>query len=241
MNRTIPTVSALFSGAATIEEMIGKIATYKLGDDLGPMNNIESAVRGSAGNNEARIAIAAALAGVLSSDATREAKVFASRQLAVCGGPEIAAAIAPLLTSIDSSNFTRYAVEQIPGAEIDGVLLDALGKADLQSQIGIVSSLGARKSAAAVPAISKLLTSNDAALANAAAAALGHIGGADAVKALSGRVAKTARDTAANALLEAGESAKAAGDAALAERALKEASSGGSKAVRAAAKRALAG
>ncbi|MDZ4861777.1 MAG: hypothetical protein SGI88_22615, partial [Candidatus Hydrogenedentes bacterium] len=153
MNQIIASMSASLGGAASIEEMIGKIKTYKLGDDQGPLNNIESAARESVGNEESRKAIAAALVALLSSDATREAKVFASRQLVICGGPEVAAGVAPLLLSIDTSSFTRYAIEQIPGGEIDAVLIGALNKADAASQVGIVNSLGARKAASAAPAL----------------------------------------------------------------------------------------
>lgn len=239
MNQIIATVSAAMGGAASIEELLTAIKGYKLGDDQGPLNNLENTARGSVGNEESRKAVAAALAAFLSSDATREAKVFASRQLVACGGPEIGASVAPLLLNIDTSNFTRYAIEQIPGQEIDGVLIDALGKADEASKLGIVNTLGARHAASAVPVLSALLMSDDTKLAEAAAAALGRIGGADAVEALGGKVARGARDTAANALLVTAESAAAAGDADLAKRAYKEAAGAGSKQAQRAAKEAL--
>ncbi len=239
MNETIAAMSAAVGADESFEAKLGKIKTYKFGDAIGGLNDVENAARGSVGNPETRKAVSAALAAFLAGDATKDAKVFVSRQLAITGGPEIAGAIAPLLLNIETSNFSRYAIERIEGAEIDAVLIDALGKADAKSQVGIVNSLGARKSASAVPALSKLLGASDPVLAEAAAAALGHIGGADAVKALAGRVAKSARDTAANGLLESAGHAKAAGDAELAKRAYKEAASGASKAVQRAAKAGL--
>ena len=112
------------------------------------------------------------------------------------------AALAALLPAISTSDMARIALERISGAEADAALIDALGKADDKSKIGIVNSLGARKTAAAVPAIAPLLKSKDPLLAEAAAAALGHIGGADATKALKGRMNKAARATAESILRE---------------------------------------
>lgn len=199
-------ISAIAPGAAK-EDAVAGIKGYKFGDSTAPLRNVENTVYDSLGDANARKSVASALAALLASDATKDAKLFACRQLALCGGAENVPALAPLLTNIETSHMARIALERIPGVEADAALIDALGKADAKSKIGIVNSLGARKTASAVSAIAPLLSSNDPQLADSAAAALGHIGGPDAVKALQGRVAKTARDAAANALLECAEHA----------------------------------
>lgn len=196
------TLVAAIAPGASMEDSIAAIKTYKFGDSTAGLNGVQSQVTGSLGNPEARKAIAASLAGLLASDATRDAKIFACRQLAMCGGAENVPALAALLTAISTSDMARIALERIPGAEADAALIDALGKADDKSKIGIVNSLGVRKAASAVPAIVPLLKSKDPVLAEAAAAALGHIGGADALKALKGRMNKAARATAASTLKE---------------------------------------
>lgn len=201
-------LAAIAPGASpTPEDAVAGIKGYKFGQSTAPLNSVEGMVTDSLGNADARKKIAALLAALLSSDATRDANIFACRQLAMCGGAETVPALAALLTNIESSNMARIALERIPGAEADAALIDALGKADAPSKIGIVNSLGARKAASAVSAIAPLLKSKDPQLAESAAAALGHIGGADAVKALKGRVAKSARATAKDALLECKEHA----------------------------------
>ncbi|NUM54057.1 MAG: HEAT repeat domain-containing protein [Candidatus Hydrogenedentes bacterium] len=199
-------ILAAIAPGASMEDTVAAIKPYKFGDSTTGLKAVEGLVTGSLGNADARKAVAATLVGVLTSaDATRDAKIFACRQLAICGGAENVAALAPLLTAIDTSNMARIALERIPGGEADAALVDALAKADAKSQIGIVNSLGARRCAAAVPAIAPLAKSKDPLLADAAAAALGHIGGADAVKVLKRGVARSARATAANALLECKE------------------------------------
>lgn len=204
-------ILAAIAPGASMEDTVAAIKTYKFGESTGGLKAVEGLVTGSLGNSEARKAVSAALIGVLTSaDATRDAKIFACRQLAMCGGAENVGALAPLLANIDTSDMARLALERIPGSDADAALVDALGKADDKSKIGIVNSLGARRAASAVPAIAPLVKAKDPLLAEAAAAALGHIGGADAVKALKGRVAKSARDTAKNSLLEIKERAKIA-------------------------------
>lgn len=205
MNTT--TILSALAPGASMQDAVAGIKGYKFGDSTAPLRNVENMVYDSLGDANARKSLASALAALLASDATKDAKLFACRQLALCGGADNVPALAPLLTSIETSHAARIALERIPGAEADAALLDALGKADAKSKIGIVNSLGARKTTSAIPAIAPLLSSSDPQLADSAAAALGHIGGPDAVKALQGRVAKTARDTAANALLECAEHA----------------------------------
>ena len=204
---TNATILAAIAPGASMEETVAGIKAYKFGDSTAPLKGVENLVGESLGDANARKAIAAALTARWR--ATRRGA--ACRQLAMCGGPENVPVLAALLTNIDTSNMARIALERIPGSEADAALLDALGKADAKSKIGIVNSLGARKAASATSAIAPLLKSKDPLLADSAAAALGHIGGADAVKALKGRVAKSARATAANALIECTEQAKAAG------------------------------
>lgn len=209
MNTITATLSAAVAGAQTADQAVAAIKSYRFGDSVAPLNGIESAVRGSLGNPDARKAMAGALTALLASDATKDAKLFACRQLALCGLPENVPGIAPLLRNIETSNMARIAIERIPGAEADEALLDALKKADDASKVGIVNSLGARRAASAVPALAKLVRAKDPVLAEAAAAALGHIGGPDALKVLKGRVAKSAQETAKNAVLECEERMRA--------------------------------
>ena len=79
----------------------------------------------------------------------------------------------------------RYALERIPAPEAAQALREALPKLDGELQIGVISSLGARGEAESVSALAKLLSTADAAVARAAAYALGAIRGAAAAKALA--------------------------------------------------------
>jgi hypothetical protein len=78
----------------------------------------------------------------------------------------------------------RYALERIPAPEAGQVMREALPKVPAKLKLGILSSLGVRGEATALPALQALLADGDAAVASAAAHALGDLGSLEAAKAL---------------------------------------------------------
>ena len=79
-----------------------------------------------------------------------------------------------LLSDPDWSFSARSVLEAMPGPVAARTLLDALDTTkDLRVRVGLVTSLGQRHHAAAVPALVKLLPSSDPALASAGINALG--------------------------------------------------------------------
>jgi len=126
----------------------------------------------------------AKLIAVLKSDAPHKEKADACRQLAVIGTKDAIPALAALLGDEKLSHMARYALEPIPDPAVDDVLRDALGKLKGRPLVGVITSIGVRRDAKAVPALAKLLHAGDA--AQAASQALGSIGTADAANALIG-------------------------------------------------------
>lgn len=122
---------------------------------------------------------------VLKSDAPRAAKDFVCRKLMVIGTAQSVPALAALLPDNDLSHMARYALERIPAAEAAQALRDALPKLEGKLQIGVIGSLGVRRDEASIPALAGLLGAADAAVAVAAAAALGDIGTSEAAKAMA--------------------------------------------------------
>jgi HEAT repeat protein len=70
-------------------------------------------------------------------------------------------------------------------------LREALSKLKGRLQVGVLNSIGQRKDAKAAPALARLLYDADPEVAQAAAAALGNISGAQAAKALTDGLRKT--------------------------------------------------
>jgi len=118
---------------------------------------------------------AAKLVAVLTSDADTFAKAKACQRLVLVGDESAVPALAGLLADEKLSAYARDGLEGIPGAASDAALRQALSRLEGERRIGVLGSIGARRDAGAVDAVAKLLGSDDALTAAAAARALGHI------------------------------------------------------------------
>lgn len=116
---------------------------------------------------------------------------FICRELSVIGSAQSLPALSKLLEDPKTSEMARYALEYIPGEATDAVLLKTLPKMKGAPKIGIISSLGQRRTRTAVAPLRKLVLSQDAEIALAAAAALGQIGDEASVEALKKAAEKT--------------------------------------------------
>jgi HEAT repeat protein len=132
----------------------------------------------------------AKLIAVIKSDAGIKEKADACRDLALVGTKDAVAPLAALLGDDKLGHMARYGLEPIPDPAVDDALRDALGKLKGRPQIGVIGSIGVRKDAKAIDALSKLLADADAEVAQASARALGKIGNADAAKAIEAALPK---------------------------------------------------
>ncbi|MGA2257002.1 MAG: HEAT repeat domain-containing protein [Thermoguttaceae bacterium] len=203
---------------AAIDKAFEALNTFDWGVDytkyrelLGP---IEDAVPATHGDASARKELETRLAAVLPTGASRAAKDFIGRKLAIIGTAESVPALAALLPDKDLSHMARYALERIPAPEAGKALCDALAKTSGAQKAGVIGSLGARRDAECVADLAALVGDSDAKIAVAAATALGDIGTVESAKALQD--AKPASNRAklrvADAQLTAGERLLAAGD-----------------------------
>jgi len=139
----------------------------------------------------------------------------ACRALRLIGGPASVPVLAALVLKPETTDPARYALERIPGPEADQALLAALDQTKGDLRRGVVFSLGARGSAGAVPALSRLAGGSDTTIAGDAVKALGKTGGAEAIKSLTGLLGKASaplKAELASALLMAAEGALDAGN-----------------------------
>ncbi|MFV1964619.1 MAG: HEAT repeat domain-containing protein, partial [Pirellulaceae bacterium] len=116
------------------------------------------------------------LVGVLQSDAELFDKVLACKRLAVIGDKTAVPALAALLDDEKLAHYGRYGLEPIPDPAVDQAFRDALDKLQGGHLVGVINSIGNRRDAAAVEALSKLLSGDDPSAAAAAATSLGRIG-----------------------------------------------------------------
>ena len=154
------------------------------GTDLGLLAPIEAGVTAAHGNAEAREELEKLLLAALQTEISLDAKDFVCRMLTQVGGPASAPILGGLLGNEHQAHMARYALERIPAPAAAQALRDALPGLSGKLKIGVISSLGNRRDAAAVPALSTLLKDENAAVSRAAALALGSIGTAEAARAL---------------------------------------------------------
>lgn len=130
-------------------------------------------------NPEQLRAIEVKLLGVLQKrDTALWAKEFICKTMRQIGSEKCVPALAVLLTDEKLSHVARYGLQNSACPAAGAALLAALDKVGGKLKVGIVTSLGERREAKAVPQLAKLIVDADPQLAGAAIMALGHIGGA---------------------------------------------------------------
>ena len=100
------------------------------------------------------------------------ARAKACQRLAVVGDRTAVPALAALLTDPQLSHYARFGLEPIPDPSADEALRGALEKVKGRLLVGVVNSIGRRKDARAIPALSRLVRDADTEVARAAEAAL---------------------------------------------------------------------
>lgn len=158
--------------------------TYNFGDSRKCLAAIENEIH--LAKPEAYAGIEAKLLSIIQTPtAPFAAKQFACKMIDRVGTAASIPILAPLLLDEQFSHMARFALERIPDKSVDDALLAALSQTQGNLKIGMINSLGERRAENAVSAISPLLNDTDMVLVEAAASALGKIGGEDALDALT--------------------------------------------------------
>lgn len=142
-------------------------------------------------------------------------KAKACMRLAVVGTKDAVPALAALLPDAKLSHYARFGLVPIPDPSVDDALRGALKSVKGKLLVGVIDSIGQRKDQKALEPLSRLLHGADTDAAQAAASALGQIGGPRATAILRGGLAKTrgpVRTAVAAAGLVCAEGLMAQGD-----------------------------
>ena len=154
------------------------------------------------------------LLAVLKSGAPLFDKARACQQLAVVGSARAVPTLAALLGDERLGDYARFALEPIDDASVDVALREALGRLKGRLLAGVVTSIGVRRDAKGVDALTKLARQGDKTVAPVALAALGRIATDEAIGAvrqvLTGGPASL-RAAAADACLAAADRLRADG------------------------------
>ncbi|MHC4983125.1 MAG: HEAT repeat domain-containing protein [Planctomycetota bacterium] len=159
------------------------ILTYEYGQSRRAQTTIEREIR-EANAEQLKKIEAKLLKALQSPKATIECKRFVCRKLRLIGGDESVAPLAALLRDKELSHMARFALQSMASPKADEALLKGLGKVEGELKVGIIGTIGIRGDRKAVPALGKLTTDENGAVALAAIKALGHIGTGEAAEAL---------------------------------------------------------
>lgn len=155
-------------------------------DDQHPLTANESAVI-AAGLDPAKLsALERELLAAMQKPGAAPAEVQdAAQKLGWILSASRAVALAPLLADQAGVDNARLALDRVPGAEVDALYVKALATATGRARLGLIDAIATRRIADAVPALAGLLLDADPQTADAAARALGRIGGQAALAALA--------------------------------------------------------
>lgn len=204
---------------ASLDEILKELSTYDGGIGSGAVWRLREYVYARKDDEAGRTECEGKLLLFLKSPATPVAKMTAARHLRVIAGDGAVPALQLMLADERSADMAIYALQQIPGAVAEDALIQAVRTATGATKAAVVTALGERKAASAVPVIAPLL--QQPALAVPAAIALGRIGGAAAASALVSASATAPvglKQVVASSILSSAETALAANDSATALR-----------------------
>lgn len=214
------TIAPVKPEAAALTAAFAALKTYDQGSSRAGLLPIDSAVVAALNDKIARRELERQLVTALKHGGSVTAREYVCSKLALVGSKSCVPALAALLNVPEIAMPARNALEAIPDRHAAKALSESLPKLQGMQKIGVINSLGARRDADSVRALSDLLDDADSGIAGAAAAALGEVGSARAAKALrefQPRAAESLRQRVTDACLVCAEHLLAAGKEADAE------------------------
>lgn len=170
--------------ATSLNAAFEALKTYDHGSSRGALMPIDEAVMASLDDKAAQEELELRLVAALKQGGSAVAREYVCSKLAMIGSEVCMLALAAQLTAPEFATAARNALEAIPGDPATKALRDSLAETEGAQKIGVIHSLGARRDADSVRALTMLLKHDDAGVAGAAAAALGDIANTEAAKAL---------------------------------------------------------
>ena len=187
----VAALSCLSPGAeqsppTNLSEIAAAAASYRSGDSLEPFRRLEEGVRLSISKPGLRKEIEAALIRLLEPNATFEARRFACKQLGIIGSKSALPSLAKLLKDDETVGIACLALTTYPAGAADPSLREGLKWVSGTSRIQILNALGDRRDPKSFNIFTHMANDEDEAIAEAAIAALGKLGTADAAEAIAG-------------------------------------------------------
>jgi len=120
----------------------------------------------------------------------RYLKMLAAKRLGMYGTEKSIPALIDMLSHPEMGFYSRYALEPMPTKAVDAALREATKTQKGMNLVGVLTSIGVRRDAEAIPFIAPLLANDDPEVVKAAYAAYGYIGTPECADVLKKAVAE---------------------------------------------------
>jgi HEAT repeat protein len=175
-----------------LDRVLNALETFDHSQGEGPSIELDRLIFRLKDNPELKLAAEKKLLEFFSKPVSLDACIAISKPLSWIAGSESIKILKPHLIDPEKSDPARFVLERIPGGEADRVLIESLEKSPAEILPGIISSLGHRKAAAAVPYFEKLLSENTSPLIiSITLEALGNIDDDESVRKILGDYLKS--------------------------------------------------
>jgi type 1 glutamine amidotransferase/HEAT repeat protein len=174
-----------------LKKILENVSTYDYGKNEEVLSELRDYVRAVRTTPDVRKKCEKQLAEFLESDATLASKMAVCRHLREIGTSVSVPVLSKMLFQEETSDLARYALEKISDVSAEQALIQGLGRTSGKITLGIMASLGNRRSEMAVPYLKEFLYGADEAEAVASAKALGQIAHSKAADVLSRALAYT--------------------------------------------------
>ena len=187
----IPGQAAPPPQAAEVEAVMRQASGYTIEGSREALAQIEAFIRQSRPGDALRHQIERQLVTALGRTVTADARGFICRSLWMIGTDRSIPVLERMLLSPETTHLACYALLNFPSKTADTALRRALDHCEGSARMAVINTLGDRRDARAVPQFGELARGQDLAVAEAAAVALGRIGGFAAADTLE-RLRRTA-------------------------------------------------
>src|SRR5262249_55664929 len=149
-----------------------KLKAYRFGGDASALDALTQQVAEARSDPARKRQIARDLSGVLSTDASFDAKQFACRQLALVAGEEEVPALAALLANKEMAHYALLALARIPGKAVNDALFAGRKRGGFETEWEILDTLADRGDTRITGVCAEMLGASSPAAVEAAASAL---------------------------------------------------------------------
>jgi HEAT repeat protein len=171
------------SAVASLDQILKDVAAYDGGSGSEALWKLRDYVYARKDDSAGRAECESKLLEFLKTPASPLAKMAVCRHLRIIGSEKAVQVLQSMLPDAAVGDAALYALQRIPGPSADKALVQTLVSSGGTSKTALIAALGERESMEAVPALASLLKQNE--FTEAAAIALGNIGGAAAGSALA--------------------------------------------------------